>query len=169
MTDPPATPRERRESTGGLSMSGSVTISRKALAGIVAALGALGGFGVYTGVKADDKASDAQDDATKAQRLGEAGAKLAKTATAVATERYDDIAEKLDPTAKVADDLANACATRAELEAVHRRIDALPLAGRRRRPGRRRTPAVFVPPEVKAPLPPTPAAAAAAAPTGGNP
>jgi hypothetical protein len=150
-------------------MSGSVTISRKALAGIVAALGALGGFGVYTGVRADDKASDAQDDAAHAQQLGERGAKLAQTAKVEASAGYAATREKLDATAEVAADAATACVTRAELEAVHRRIDGLPLAGRRRRTGRRRVPAAVVPPEVNAPLPPTPAAAAAAAPTGGNP
>jgi hypothetical protein len=141
----------------------SVSVSRRTLIAVTTALASLGGYGAYKGIKADDRASAAQEDAATAQQLGEHGAELAVKATAVAVERYDDIADKLSPTAKVANDLANACATRAELEAVHRRIDALPLAGRRRG-YRRRTPAVEVPPEVNKPLPPAPPVPLPAAP-----
>lgn len=163
MSDTPTPERARNDTGPGLSLSGHVTISRRTLIGLVTALAGLGGAGLYTGVRADASADEAK-------QLGEHGAEVAKTAKreaqtakVEASAGYQATREKLDATATVAAGAATACATRAELEAVQRRIDELPLVGGRRRPRARRVPAAVVPPEVKAPLPPTPAAAAAEA------
>lgn len=160
MSDDAAPPaRANRPSNGGLSIK-ELTIGRKTLIGIIVALGGTSGGGLYLGARADDTAGEAKERAVEAKAIGTAGARAAQTAKVEASAGYAATREKLDATAEVAADAASACVTRAELEAVHRRIDALPLAGRRGR-GRGRRPVVVVPPEVKAPLPVTPAAAAA--------
>lgn len=125
----------------------SVSLRWPHVIAILGFLGLGGGYLRYTVVKADDRAGEAR-------ALAGQGAEIAKGAAAGAAQDYAAIDAKLGPTAAVAAATASACVTRAELEAVHRRIDALPLAGFRHRP-RRTAPAVSVPSAVTAPLPPS--------------
>lgn len=147
-------PRTRRE-----TLSGARKQLYLAAAGLLVALS--------TAIPALVQSCAAKQTAEKAEERSERGEVAARSAKVEAvkakteaTAGYAVTKEKLDATAEVAADAATACATKAEIADLHRRIDALPLAGRRPRRGRRR-PGVVVPPEVKEPLPPTPAAAAA--------
>lgn len=162
MTDAPKE-RSRRDSLGE---SGARKQLYVAAAGLLVALSTAIPALVQS-CAARDTAGKAKVESAEAKKLGVNGAKLAQTAKVEASAGYAATKEKLDATAEVAADAATACATKAEIAELHRRIDGLPLAGRRSRRGRR-VPAAVVPPEVKAPLPETPAAAAAAAPTGGT-
>lgn len=158
MSDTGDTHRANRPSNGGLSVSGSAYISRKALIVIVGSLGGLGGFGVYKGVRAGDAAGEAKADA--AQGKQEARDDLAQFGA--------DVKEKLDPAAHVAAQAAavatkgaSECATKAEVEELRKALESLPLSGRRRWRGRSRTREpvrIEVPPETTKPLaaPPAP-------------
>lgn len=104
---------------------------------------------------------EAKTTAEEATELGENGAKLAKTAKVEAGAGYQATREKLEATADevvaLRQDLDTA---RKDLETERRRIDKL-LGRRSARVAPRPAP---VAPEVQEPLPPTPAAAAAATP-----
>lgn len=98
-------------------------------------------------------AEEAKDAAEDAVAKGEKGERTAKTVKVENQAGYAATAEKVDATGDVTVELAD------RVKALEEEVERLKAAKAGRRP--RRKTAVRVPPAVTAPLPPTPAAAAA--------
>lgn len=155
MTTDDQPPRTRRETLSGprrqLYLAAIPVLV--ALASLITAITARVQSGETKGDVVEVRAEARQAKATVVEATRQAGeAKQdAVEATKAAVDAKEAIAETVNPTAKVAVDLARECATKADIEAVHRRINALPLAGALApQPKQRSKPAAEVPASVKA-------------------